>query len=527
MNQNGKVNQIKTHDDFVAKMAKIKPSIEVIGQYVNAKTKVRCKCRACGFEWESFPSTLYKGKGCLKCNGTYHRSREDLINDLAKINSTVEIIGKYVNTQVPIDCSCRVCGKKWSARPSKLLQGQGCPNCARKKIGDALRKSQKTFVEEMKTIMPTVDIIGEYKGWDKRILCHCKECGNEFKGIPNNMRKGEGCPECGRKKKAESQRKTHDQFVTEMANINSKIEITGKYLGDCEKIACQCVECKHKWSALPSNLLKGSGCPLCARNQTSFVEKSILFFLQKSLGEENVLPRNSSAIGKEIDIYIPSMNVGIEPGSWFWHKSRIRNDKEKYHVCCEKGIRLITIYDSFTGDKNELGINNEDFITYSNNLGETNRRAELRDCIINIFDLLGLTYTFSEEEECELFICAKKASRRKGTSDIISELATINPNIELLGHYEDSKTKIPCRCKVCGHEWSQNTDHLILRKQGCPMCNRPHKKVINLDTGEMFESATDAASQLGLTPAAIATACRGINKTCNGHNWKYVQDLDK
>ena len=101
MNQNGKVNQIKTHDDFVAKMAKIKPSIEVIGQYVNAKTKVRCKCRACGFEWESFPSTLYKGKGCLKCNGTYHRSREDLINDLAKINSTVEIIGKYAIGTIP------------------------------------------------------------------------------------------------------------------------------------------------------------------------------------------------------------------------------------------------------------------------------------------------------------------------------------------------------------------------------------------------------------------------------------------
>lgn len=48
---------------------------------------------------------------------------------------------------------------------------------------------------------------------------------------------------------------------------------------------------------------------------------------------------------QEIDIFIPSLNLGIEYNGWYWHK-----DKDKYYHqnkalrCREKGIRLIQFY---------------------------------------------------------------------------------------------------------------------------------------------------------------------------------------
>lgn len=52
---------------------------------------------------------------------------------------------------------------------------------------------------------------------------------------------------------------------------------------------------------------------------------------------------------KELDIYIPSLNVAIEYNGIFWHSSfsgkSIFHQHEKYKLCKKLGIRLITIYD--------------------------------------------------------------------------------------------------------------------------------------------------------------------------------------
>ena len=49
-----------------------------------------------------------------------HEEFVELIND---INPNIEIIGKYVNAKTNIDCKCKICGHKWSARAHHLLEG--------------------------------------------------------------------------------------------------------------------------------------------------------------------------------------------------------------------------------------------------------------------------------------------------------------------------------------------------------------------------------------------------------------------
>ena len=49
----------------------------------------------------------------------------------------------------------------------------------------------------------------------------------------------------------------------------------------------------------------------------------------------------------ELDIYIPSFKIAIEPGNWFLHKKSLKRDKLTRDKCKDNGIRLITIYDKF------------------------------------------------------------------------------------------------------------------------------------------------------------------------------------
>lgn len=514
----------KTDEEFKIEILKKHPKIELLSAYINAKTKVTCRCKICDYKWDAYPSTLQNGKGCPKCNKVHIRSKDEFITDLYAFNPNVKVIGEYKNTQTKVECECLVCNHKWLVLPSKLLSGRGCPKCAREKRGDALRKSHQQFVAEMAEVNNSIIILGEYRAQNINILCSCEACGHQWSVLPNNLLRGQGCPECGKKAIGDTLRKAHDQFVSELRSISSRIEIISKYQGDSQKVTCKCIECGHIWDASQSNLLKGSGCPACAHIQTSFVERSIFVFLQHALGKDKVLSRDRSAIGKELDIYIPDAQLAIEPGSWYWHKDKVKRDLEKQRLCENNGIRLITIYDSFDGNRSAFDFDS-DVITLQHNLGELSYRDELDSLIQNLLKQLNVQVYFSDTDKETLYAEAKEAASRKSTQNFIDELFAVNPNIELLGRYQGDKEKTLCLCKICGHEWSSDYEHLVRRKQGCPNCNSSKKAVINLTTGKIYESASAAARHLGVSINAVGMVCRGKAKTCKGDQWCYVENL--
>ena len=56
------------------------------------------------------------------------------------------------------------------------------------------------------------------------------------------------------------------------------------------------------------------------------------------------MSREKTVIGVELDIYVPDLEVAVEPGQWHWHKNIVAKDWEKHLLCKDKGIKLITIY---------------------------------------------------------------------------------------------------------------------------------------------------------------------------------------
>ena len=45
----------KTHEEYVVEVAKANPNIEVIGTYINIKTKILHRCKIDGYEWYATP----------------------------------------------------------------------------------------------------------------------------------------------------------------------------------------------------------------------------------------------------------------------------------------------------------------------------------------------------------------------------------------------------------------------------------------------------------------------------------------
>ena len=58
-------------------------------------------------------------------------------------------------------------------------------------------------------------------------------------------------------------KKTHEEYVAEVATINANIEVIDQYINSDTKIKHRCKIDQHEWYARPSTILKGTGCPIC------------------------------------------------------------------------------------------------------------------------------------------------------------------------------------------------------------------------------------------------------------------------
>ena len=121
--------QSKTTEEFINEMKEINDNIEILGEYKGNKTKIKCKCKIDGYEWEMTPNNLLSGTGCPKCYGNIKKTTEEFINKLKEINDNIKILGEYTNDRTKIKCRCKIDGYEWEAKPNNLLNGYGCPKC--------------------------------------------------------------------------------------------------------------------------------------------------------------------------------------------------------------------------------------------------------------------------------------------------------------------------------------------------------------------------------------------------------------
>lgn len=62
---------------------------------------------------------------------------------------------------------------------------------------------------------------------------------------------------------------TPDEYRKRVSNVNNNIVVIGKYVNRNTKITHKCIKHNYEWDALPSNILGGHGCPMCQREALS------------------------------------------------------------------------------------------------------------------------------------------------------------------------------------------------------------------------------------------------------------------
>ena len=85
-------------------------------------------------------------------------------------------------------------------------------------------------------------------------------------------------------------RKTNEQFVEELRENNPTIKPLEKYKGARTHIKVQCMTCGHIWEATPTNLIRGKGCPNCAKKELRNIHlKSTSTFVEEMKNlDENI-----------------------------------------------------------------------------------------------------------------------------------------------------------------------------------------------------------------------------------------------
>lgn len=98
-----------------------------IEDYKGSMVKIKHKCSK-GHIYEQRPYSHLQGKRCFLCYGNKKRTPEEYYN-LCKEKGLDLPVEEYVNSSTEINHKCKKCGSLYKQRPSKHLQGQGCPRC--------------------------------------------------------------------------------------------------------------------------------------------------------------------------------------------------------------------------------------------------------------------------------------------------------------------------------------------------------------------------------------------------------------
>lgn len=167
------------------------------------------------------------------------------------------------------------------------------------------RKTCEEFLKELEEINKNITTLEEYKCSLDPILCQCKKDGYKWKARPSDLLKGKGCPKC-----AGNIKKTHEEFLKEMNDVDSNIIIKSRYTRATARVSCKCKIDGHEWDATANNLLRGYGCPVCG--------KTMKMTYNDFLARLNKVNNDIDIIGEYVDSQTPILcRCKIDGHKWY------------------------------------------------------------------------------------------------------------------------------------------------------------------------------------------------------------------
>lgn len=244
-------------------------------------------------------------------------------------------------------------------------------------------------------------------------------------------------------------RKTKEEFIEELANINPDIVVLGEYVNVTTPIKIYSKKCKHTWNAKPQHLLRGHGCPLCSSNKHKTHKE---FVDEMKLVNPNII-FTTQYISAQKDI---ECKCSIDGYEWTSKPNRLLRGANCPR--CSKKERYA--HQEFENRVHKVSPN----IVLKENYKGANKNI-LCECSICGYKWQGTTSHLLRGVGCP-----KCKGLTKTHQEFIEEMRLKNPNIEILSIYVGSKKKVLCRCKIDKNEW-EASPNALLKGTGCPRCS--------------------------------------------------------
>jgi len=169
------------------------------------------------------------------------------------------------------------------------------------------------------------------KSTHKKTMWTCSR-GHIWRACYHDINKGSSCPACSCKalKKAGNYHALAKQRMFKwIGEIPSNIH---------EPTTWECSS-GHRWNARYNGIRQGKGCP----HYASYVNGAKASAPQLRIAREIGGTVNHKHGGKFIDIAFPTKKIGIEYDCWYWHGSKVEEDRERIDTLLEDGWKMIII----------------------------------------------------------------------------------------------------------------------------------------------------------------------------------------
>ena len=367
-------------------------------------------------------------------------------------------------------------GHSWYAMISNRTQhDRGCPYCSHQLPIPGETDLETMYPELAKQWHPTKNKKIPSKvmpGTHKKAWWICDK-GHEWEAQIKSRTIGVGCPYCSNKKVLKG--------FNDLATINPDLakEWHPTKNGDLtpsdvtsssgKKVWWKC-SFGHEWEAQIYNRNAGRGCPECSDAlRTSFPEQAIFYYIKQVFPDAISSYKDIFKSSMELDIYIPSLKVGIEYDGKTYHsdsKNQIR-DAKKYKICKENGIMLVRVREMskytpimMCDHKIEIPDASDKYLNRAiNNLCYHLGKIVVPD-------------VRRDRKQILTYLNNKKISLASEFPEIAAEW-DYEENYPLIPENfpPHSNERVSWICKNCGHKWKAAIgDRTGEEKNGCPIC---------------------------------------------------------
>ena len=256
-----------THEEFIKRVAIARPDVEVLNQYTGLYDSVLIRCKKCGKTTKMLARTALTSQECSECSYRRRTmSHQDFVAKIKKLHPNIEIVGQFVRLTEKVHVRCIECGSEWDALPINLYSkgSHYCKTCADRRR----TKPYEQFVEEVSALHPNLIVGSDYCGSGKAVTMTCSRCGYVWKPVASSISRGNGCPVCSGHRVMPGYNDiltTHPIHALSW-DYSKNIDISPDSIqaGSDREVWWKCA-LGHEWKSTVSRMTHSQGdCPICS-----------------------------------------------------------------------------------------------------------------------------------------------------------------------------------------------------------------------------------------------------------------------